>query len=87
MNPLRGNPHIEDAMTYSCAASEIMAHEDQERALYAQQATTHATLALAYEQRTANLIALMSHADSDQYETIWRAMTERLGLSEENTDG
>jgi len=58
MSNLPGNPHMDDAMTYSCAASEIMAHDEQERALYAQQATTHAILVLAYEQRTANLIAV-----------------------------
>ncbi|MGP5263688.1 hypothetical protein [Glutamicibacter arilaitensis] len=45
-------------------------------------ATSNATLALAYEQRTANLIAFLSHADSDQYEAIWREMNERLGLGE-----
>ncbi|WP_440102425.1 hypothetical protein [Glutamicibacter mishrai] len=43
-----------------------------------------AILALAYEQRTTNLIAYMSHADSEQYEAIWRELKARLGLGDNN---
>lgn len=85
MSDLPGNPHEEDAMMYSCEASEIQAHEDHERPILAQQATTHATLALAYEQRTANLIAYVeTFGGGIEYETIWADIRARLGLGENN---
>lgn len=92
MSNLPGNPHMDDAMNYSCAASEIMAHEDHERGILAQQATTHATLALAYEQRTANLIAVATAvSENGVYQLdpalIGAAQEElatRLGLGDNN---
>jgi len=54
---LPGNPHEEDARRYSVEASEINAWDNEERLVLAHLATAHATLALAYEQRTANLMA------------------------------
>lgn len=51
------NPHEAQANIYAEEASQIQAWPDEERALLAAQANTQATLALAYEQRTANLIA------------------------------
>lgn len=57
MNGLPGNPHEEDAMNYSCEAADINSWATaEERLVLAQQATAHAVLALAYEQRTANMI-------------------------------
>ena len=85
MSNLPGNPHMDDAMNYSCAASEIMAHEDRERGILAQQATTHATLALAYEQRTATLVqALLSDSlvTDGKYDEIQAEVRKRLGLGD-----
>lgn len=49
-------------------------------------ASTQATLAVAYEQRTANLIALMSHCAKmgsfDAVENVGKTVLERLGLKE-----
>ena len=83
MSNLPGNPHMDDAMNYSCAASEIMAHEDHERGILAQQATTYATLALAYEQRTATLVqALLSDSlvTDGKYDEMQAEVRKRLGL-------
>lgn len=79
MSNLPGNPHAELAeaeIEYPGAWNEL------EAVTALLQTSARATLALAYEQRTANLIAFLSHADSDQYEAIWREMNERLGLGE-----
>ncbi|MGP5523977.1 hypothetical protein ACTXM3_11885 [Glutamicibacter arilaitensis] len=84
-NNLPGNPHEEDAMMYSCEASEIQAHEDHERLILAQQATTHATLALAYEQRTTTLVhALLSDSlvTDGKYDELQAEVRQRLGLGE-----
>jgi len=55
-NGLPGNHHAEEAVRYACEASVINNWTDQERLVWAQLATTYANLALAYEQRTANMI-------------------------------
>lgn len=90
MSNLPGNPHEEDTMVYSVEASQIQAHEDHERLILAQQATTHATLALAYEQRTANLIAVATavsdngvyHLDPAQIGAAQEQIASRLGLGD-----
>lgn len=46
---------------------------------------TPATLALAYEQRTANLIAYIeTFGGGIEYETIWADISARLGLGGNN---
>lgn len=92
MSNLPGNPHEEDAMMYSCEASEIQAHEDHERLILAQQATTHATLALAYEQRNVALaiIAASTHPDGTYaldpavVDKAQDQLKARLGLGDNN---
>ena len=45
----------------------------------------NATLALAYEQRTANLIAYVeTFGGGIEYETVWADIRARLGLGENN---
>lgn len=88
MSNLPGNPHEEDAMVYSCEASEIQAHEDHERLILAHQATTHATLALAYEQRMATLATLFNLPDDSaipgvDYTEAARQLSEGLGMRAE----
>jgi hypothetical protein len=44
-------------------------------------AQVEATLALAYEQRTANLLAYLKYSEGDDYEAVHSAIKERLDLS------
>lgn len=44
-------------------------------------ALIEATLAIAHEQRTANLIAFLNDAEGDQYATLHAQIVERLGLA------
>lgn len=57
MNGLPGNHHAEQSVRYACEASASACWTTEERLILAQQAATYATLALAYEQRTANMMA------------------------------
>ena len=41
-----------------------------------------AYLAVAYELRTANLLAYLNHTESDEYEPTHRETRARLGLTE-----
>lgn len=88
MSNLPGNPHANDAMTFSCEASERMTWEDTERMILAQQATTHATLTLAYEQRLATLATLFNIPDNSaipgvDYTEAARQLSEGLGMRTE----
>jgi hypothetical protein len=66
-NSLPGNPHFSAANYAELEAAE-----------YAQ---AQATLALAYEQRTANLIALFAQEGLDvNYANLLKQITERMGL-------
>lgn len=56
------NPYESQANLYAEEASQIQTWTEEERALLAAQANAQATLALAYEQRTANIIAFASFA-------------------------
>lgn len=58
MKDLPGNQSYEEAERFINEASERNNFPDAERAIIAKNGLTLATLALAYEQRTANLIAL-----------------------------
>lgn len=40
-----------------------------------------AHMAIAHEQRTANLIAFLDHAEGDQYEALHAQVSGRLGLA------
>ena len=50
--------------------------------LVTQRAQVLATLALAEQQRIANLIAFLEYADGDTYEPQWNAINEALGLGD-----
>lgn len=66
MSILPGNPFA-DEMNY---------HADPRNSLEA-----HATLALAYEQRTANMIAYIeTFGGGIDYDDIWHDISARLGL-------
>ena len=69
MSNLPGNPH----------------HTLSEAAQTEHAANVHATLALAYEQRTANLIAYIeTFGGGIDYDDIWHDISTRLGLGENN---
>lgn len=59
MSDMNGNPHAEDAARYINEASSLNNWVDSERVILAANGQALATLALAYEQRTANLIATL----------------------------
>ena len=59
MSNMNGNPHYEDAARYVNEASSLHDWPDTERPIIAANAQALSTLALAYEQRTANLIATL----------------------------
>ena len=65
---LPGNPHADGPVNYM---AEMHAGGRSDQAMVAS-----AMLALAYEQRTANLIAFYGYGDIVELDTI----TERLGL-------
>ena len=85
--------HYSEALDNIAGAEEVTGHEPEDRAIFALTAQAHATLALAYEQHTANLIALYSMDESarqgmvdgaDMHSGNWVDVTvqikERLGL-------
>ena len=69
MSTLPGNPYEADANMYTFEASQIQAWDESERPILATQANTQAVLALAYEHRTANLIAMQALGITDM--TDW----------------
>ncbi|ALD64018.1 hypothetical protein AFL94_08880 [Arthrobacter sp. LS16] len=79
MSHLPGNPHVKG----SSAALSRANNWSLTAAEYVSVANTEATLALAYEQRTANLIALWGHPDSSSipgldYEAVREQIKDRL---------
>lgn len=82
------NPHTGEAWRLNTEASLDNEWTEQQRLIIATRAQVEATLALAYEQRTANLIALaqMEHRNSTtvgfhaDYDSA--AIHERLGVQE-----
>jgi len=84
---LPGNPYADDGMQYTAQASEHNAWNYEDRLIMATMANSFATLALAHEQRTANLIALWTEPNADitpmggiNYGNIAEQIKERLGL-------
>ena len=77
------NAHATEAQRISAESSLVNEWGLTERGIIATRAQAEATLALAYEQRTANLIAFLSAPDRDMDEAT-RALNlqiiERLGL-------
>ena len=79
---MSNNPHYGDALDNIMGAEEVTGHEPEDRAIFALTAQAQATLALAFEQRTANLIdsvfALpLSAPDAASLRDL---IKERLGL-------
>lgn len=64
------NPHYEEAQRLSTEASLVNDWGLTERSIIAARAQAEATLALAYEQRTANLIALMAMVEQPDYDWL-----------------
>jgi len=77
------NQHYEDAKRLDTESSLLNEWGFTEREILAARANTYATLALAYEQRTANLIAF-NYAPERDMDDAGRALNvqiiERLGL-------
>lgn len=68
MTTMPGNPHAKDAESTTEIINEWMGHEGQTDATMLAvvlDANTQATLALAHEQRTANLIAALTATFAD----------------------
>ncbi|GGJ56059.1 hypothetical protein [Glutamicibacter ardleyensis] len=86
MSHLPGNPYPEDASNFAVEASQRQAWPSAERVILAQQATTYATLALAYEQRLTTLALLFSAPDDAgvvtnlNYTEAARQLCEGLGM-------
>lgn len=84
MSALEGNPLATEAERYIGEASQIHAWEIEERAIIAANAQAIATLALAYEQRTANLLHALEislRAQSAVLRVTTEVIAERLGLN------
>lgn len=75
------NEHIqraEEALHFS----ETRGVDSTERQIRTSKAQAEAALALAYEQRTANLIALFGDGGTDEaHVELLNTITERLGLA------
>lgn len=79
MSHLSGNPHYESSFgTLVRIEGKTMTFPESENVLRGAQVT--ATLALAYEQRTANLIAFLDHADGNLPANMYSAVMIRLGM-------
>ena len=80
------NPHYEEAATL-CNLANVNTLGLTERQIIAAQAQTQAALALAYEQRTANLMFLYNLGGDDSviagidYDSLLEHIKERLGLA------
>ena len=88
MSSIPGNPHVDDIARATVLLNEALKPvEDDEEVLAMhgmafQRSAVSATLALAYEQRTANLIALfgMENVADLNYGNLRKQIFERLGL-------
>lgn len=72
------NPHAQRTEAALELAASIIGANTRSVALAAIEA--QANLAIAYEERTTNLINYLFHADGDDYETVKELIQERLGL-------
>ena len=87
------NKHYEDAKTFINEASDSDVWAAQQQPVVAAMAVAEATLALAYEQRTANLIAFecsqwdawrrdeLTDDGAALWENVAGQVKERLGLA------
>lgn len=83
MSALPGNEYAPTAGDFTAEACQIQAWEVAERAVIAANAQTMATLALAHEQRTANLIAYVDKIDDTSAAIpVVNEIKSRLGLNE-----
>ena len=91
---MNGNPYFEDGERYATEATEINAWPRGEREVLATNGQALATLALAYEQRTANLFAywdtMTDGADiwadtpfQSEMDSIQRDIRTRMGIAPE----
>lgn len=92
MSDLKGNPHVYEGPQIANPET-INDHyiseagiTDETVLLSELTRNTEATLALAYEQRTANLIAALEYTSGDARGQAWVAMIKRLGLNGEGDD-
>lgn len=65
------NPH------FQCADASMAYFASQESTGYHQ---TQATLALAFEQRTANLLELLKYTGAPEFKPLMQTIEARLGL-------
>lgn len=90
MSDLPGNPYLRGAFSLDCTVEDWMTDEgvtDATMLATVIDRQAEATLALAFEQRTANLIAVAVAQDQrgvvgDRY---WEEVAERLGLGGEES--
>lgn len=83
MSHLTGNPYEGDADMYAVEACLRASWDEEERVILAGLSAAHSTMALAFEQRTANLIALLDHTRTqDSVMALKEVVWERLGLCE-----
>lgn len=80
------NKYTEDAKRLDTESSLLNEWGFTEREILAARANTYATLALAYEQRTANLIAMFGEGtyhslNNEQRKALLGQIEERLGLA------
>lgn len=84
---MSGNPHVHegpqvaDAETINEEYIAVAGVTDETMALSELTRNTEATLALAYEQRTANLISYVTTIDDSSPAPLLDAIASRLGLS------
>lgn len=72
------NSHFEQAVNLDQHAYSVPL---EDAVLASSRAQTHALLALAYEQRTANLIEALKHGGKFNYDNkVMNSIRERLGL-------
>ena len=83
MSNLPGNPYEADANMYAIESSLRASWDEQERMILATQAVAHAQMSAAYEQRTANLIAVAKWTNGlDVASNLMDQVAERMGLEE-----
>lgn len=85
MSGMTGNPYESEANMYAVESSLRASWDEQERMILATQAAANASLVLAYEQRTANLIALSealigNPGFEETRNATFDVIYERLGL-------
>lgn len=80
MSTMNGNPHYERAVDLlNVPALENLTPEEE--AAIRSEAQVNATLALAFEQRTANLMQFLVDQEGDEARKLWTQVAARLGLN------